>query len=97
MSIYPCDTPYSQTSITIYTKWKIQQAYLDPFTSCTFFVNLLTDDEKMYKTEVFIMAGNEYTDWGNNDQYLVNWINTQITYLTIPPQQPPETPQPPSI
>ena len=37
----------------------------------------------------YLLQGTEYTDWGNNDQYIVDLLNSKIPDLLNPPPPPP--------
>ncbi len=36
------------------------------------------DDNYNYVNKYVTLTGTDYTNWGNDDSYLVNWVNTHI-------------------
>jgi hypothetical protein len=42
------------------------------------FIVFLYNDNKMISTRNYTMAGEDYTNWGNDDQYVYEWITVQL-------------------
>jgi hypothetical protein len=47
-------------------------------TSAKIVVKLLDGNGSLINVEVLTISETEYTDWGNDDQYIVDWSLTQL-------------------
>ena len=65
------------TVTTVYTCYEILEVKIVLFTSCMVTV-LLSSDEGSKKIVNLIMINEDYINWNDNDQYLVDWINTKL-------------------
>ena len=41
-------------------------------------VNLLDIDDKIIDTRLYLLQGDDYNNWGTDDNYLVNWVKTKL-------------------
>ena len=49
-----------------------------------FLINQVYDaSNNLIITKSIVLTGTDYTNWGNNDQYLINYIESKIPTLTI--------------
>ncbi len=67
----------TETVTTVYTSYEILEVKVVPFTSCTITV-LLSSDEGLKKIVNLTMSNQDYANWNDDDQYLVDWINTKL-------------------
>lgn len=68
----------TETVITNYTSYEILEVKVIPFTSCTITV-MLYSDTGVRKIENLAMDSADYANWNDNDQYLIDWINTKLS------------------
>ena len=61
----------------------INQVNLTPFTSSVIVISLYDSSNNFITTTSINLTGADYTNWGNNDQYLINYIENKIPTLTI--------------
>lgn len=47
-------------------------------TSAKVVVKLLDENQNLINIEVLSISETEYTDWGNDDQYIIDWSLTQL-------------------
>jgi hypothetical protein len=47
-------------------------------TSAKIVVKLLDGNGSLINVEVLTISETEYTDWGNDDQYIIDWSLTQL-------------------
>ena len=47
-------------------------------TSAKVVVKLLDENGGLINVEVLTISETEYTDWGNDDQYIIDWSLTQL-------------------
>ena len=47
-------------------------------TSAKVVVKLLDENQNLINIEVLTISETEYTDWGNDDQYIIDWSLTQL-------------------
>lgn len=67
-----------ETVTTVYTSYEILEVKVVPFQSCAISV-LLSSEDGPRKIMNLIMGGEDYTNWNDDDQYLIDWINTQLS------------------
>jgi hypothetical protein len=69
------DSPYVKTN-TI-NKVIIRIANIELFTSVTVIASLF-DHDLLVDNQVFKIEGQEYNDWSNDDQYIVDLVMTKL-------------------
>jgi hypothetical protein len=47
----------------------------------------LMDNNEMVKSERFVIEGEDYTNWGNDDDYIVNYVLTKLGLTKLTPDQ----------
>ncbi len=67
----------TETITTTYTSYEILEVKVIPFTSCMITI-LLSSDDNQRKIENLAMDSTDYANWNDDDQYLVDWINTKL-------------------
>lgn len=75
---YNLDNPVQQVITNTITKFSIVSVTINPYSSADIIVKLLTADDVQVSTARYIMQGQDYLDWNNNDDYLIVWIKNQI-------------------
>ena len=66
------------------------------FQSANIRVSLMDDTGVMQKQVLYLLQGEEYTNWGGDDQYIVDLIIDKIPGWVNPPPTPDPTPDPPT-
>ncbi len=66
-----------ETVTTVYTSYEILEVKIVPFISCTITV-LLSSAEGVNKISNLMMNNEDYVNWNDDDQYLIDWINTKL-------------------
>jgi len=64
-------TPYVRTNIINNIKITVNRIVL--FKSVSISVNLL-EDNKLIENKFYDIKGDDYTAWGNDDNYIVNYV-----------------------
>lgn len=67
-----------ETVTTVYTSYEILEVKVIPFQTCMVTI-LLSSDEGAKKIMNLAMANEDYANWNDDDQYLIDWINNQIS------------------
>jgi hypothetical protein len=57
---------------------KIEITQLILFSSCQFRVYLFDQDDNLVKCQILNMSGADYQGWEANDQYVIQWVKTQL-------------------
>ena len=47
----------------------------------------LMDNNQMVKSEMILIEGTDYTNWGNNDDYIVTYVLTKLGLTKLTPEQ----------
>ena len=48
------------------------------FESITLSVSLIDVTDTTLEVKVYTITGEEYESWGNDDQYIVNWVKSKL-------------------
>lgn len=76
------------TSISITTTkniggFIIDQINVTPFTSAVVIISLYDASNNFITNSNVTLTGADYTNWGNNDQYIITYIENKIPTLAI--------------
>ena len=76
------------TPVTIQTTknvngFLINQVTITPFTSASVIISLYDSSNNYIQNSTINLTGTNYTNWGNNDQYLITYIEGQIPTLSL--------------
>ena len=61
----------------------INQVNITPFTEANVVTSLYDASNNLITTKSIVLTGTDYTSWGNNDTYLIDFIESKIPTLTI--------------
>jgi len=78
MSNYPISEPITKTITTTYTTYTINNLIITPFEQASMIIQLFTEDKQTSITQYLVMSGNDYNNWGGDDEYLINWVNNYL-------------------
>jgi len=76
MSAIPINYTFTETMTT--TSMKIEITQLILFTSCQFRITFFSQDETPVKCVILNMGLGDYQQWQDNDEYVVNWVKSQL-------------------
>jgi hypothetical protein len=80
ISIQEKEIAYTTETIS---KIKISDGTIELKNSVTFIVLLMNSNSDILKREKVKIEGEEYTNWGNNDQYILNLILSKLGLTQI--------------
>lgn len=75
---YNLDAPVEQIIRHIIIKFSINDITITPFQSANIYVNLFNINDECVSSKLFIMEGEAYAQWGDSDEYLIQWTKQQI-------------------
>jgi hypothetical protein len=84
INISVIDSPYTK-SYTI-NKVVIRVMNLELYKSVNVHARLM-DNNQMVKSEMILIEGTDYTNWGNNDDYIVTYVLTKLGLTKLTPEQ----------
>lgn len=76
MSTTPIEYVYTQNVECV--SMRIETNNLTLFQSCVFSVSLLDANNNVVKVHILDMTGDDYTNWGGDDSYVVNWVKAKL-------------------
>lgn len=75
---YPIFPPVEQVIRTVIVGFRIENVSVNLFASANISVSYLDDRGYNIGGNVFLMEGEDYALWNNDDEYLVVWTTTQV-------------------
>jgi hypothetical protein len=78
---YPLIPPVEQVIKTVIFSFKIENVSVNLFTSANISVSYLDDRGFCVGGNVFLMEGEDYALWNNDDEYLVEWTTIQVKQI----------------
>lgn len=78
---YPIIPPVEQIVKTIITGFQIENVSVNLFTSANISVSYLDERGLCVGGNIFLMEGEDYALWNNDDEYLVEWVTLQIKQI----------------
>ena len=70
--------PITKTDITTLTSFEINSVSVKLNQSAEVLVYLKNSDNVIVASEMVVIEGTDYQAWGNDDQYIVNYINNYL-------------------
>ena len=49
-----------------------------PFIKANIMVVLFDENDKVIDNRCYVLDGEDFLNWGNDDKYLVNWVKTKL-------------------
>ena len=71
-------TPYTITTITTIKSMCINLINLTLGTSATFSIQLYDENGNMFKNQMITLIDAAYTNWGGDDDYVIQYIATYL-------------------
>ena len=82
-SITTLTSPINITTTKTINGFLINQVSITPFTSASVIISLYDSSNNYIQNSTINLIGTNYTNWGNNDQYLISYIESQIPTLQL--------------
>ena len=82
-SITNLTTPITITTTKNVNGFLINQVTITPFLSASVIISLYDSSNNYIQNSTINLTGTNYTSWGNNDQYLITYIESQIPTLSL--------------
>ena len=92
---YPSDVPIEPSVITevkTITNFRLSTQDLQLFTSVTFRVELLSDVGNLIDLKYVVISGDDYKNWNNDDQYIINKVAEKLGFVVKPSEPAPAEP-----
>jgi hypothetical protein len=75
--------PYDQITTKVISGFDIQNIELVLFNSARIFVRLLDENGNMMDLKFITMEGEDYANWGSDDNYIINFVATKLGFTII--------------
>jgi hypothetical protein len=76
-NVQPTDITTTQTIV----RFSLDIIELILNTSATFRVLSFDANDKIVKTQFVSLIGTDYTNWGNDDEYVINFVAEQLGFI----------------
>ena len=86
--------PAEEISVRIITSFTVAVIRLELFTSVTVNAMLYGENNNFIEVKTLTLSGQDYLDWNNNDQYLINKVAEILGFTIITPVPPEPIPDP---
>ena len=83
LTITTLSSPVTITTTKSIHGFLINQVSITPFTTASVIISLYDSSNNYIKNSTINLTGTNYTSWGNNDQYLISYIEGQIPTLSL--------------
>ena len=83
MTSYTIETK-QYTDISEVSAIRIELVNLELFVKAEFDVRLYKTDKSFYKRFNFALEGDDYNNWGNSDEYIINKICEVYGFVIVP-------------
>jgi hypothetical protein len=80
--------PSTQVVTNIITSFIANVTSIELFTSAIISVNLYNADPNLIKTVNLPLVGDDYQNWANNDQYIIDYVAAQLGFVLAPSPPP---------
>ena len=78
MEFIQLTTPYTIVMTNIASSFKIEMINLVLFESATFRIMFYDDSNELLEIKIIAIEGENYLNWKNDDQFVVDYIKTQL-------------------
>jgi hypothetical protein len=82
--------PFDEITTKVITGFKVRVQDIELFTSANIIVELLDSSNTPRDVKFLKISGDDYTNWSNDDQYIINYVANQLgfTIITTPTPTP---------
>lgn len=77
-AVYPMDPPCQKVITQTVASFSISSVYVNPFNSAVVNVRMFDENNNPLAGNCFVMQGEDYSKWNNDDGYLVQFVSDQI-------------------
>lgn len=71
--------PITKTDVQTIIKFDISVVSVALFQSCKIRVGLYNDKGNLVLNKIISMEGDDYLNWSNDDNYLIDWVKNKIS------------------
>jgi hypothetical protein len=75
--------PQPQTTVKTVTSFSINVVNFVLFQSVTLNVMLFDENKNFISVQIIDITGEDYTKWGSNDDYIINYVAQKLGLQTI--------------
>ena len=83
LNITTLTSPINITTTKTINGFLINSVNVNPFTSASVVISLYDSSNNFIKNSTINLTGTDYTSWGNNDQYLISFIEGKIPSIVL--------------
>ena len=76
--------PFNEITTNVITNVIISVDFVVLFTKALFTVDFYNSDGKLVKRERVEIAGDDYSNWGNSDDYIINYVTNYYGLTPAP-------------
>jgi len=76
--------PKTETTTRVVVRFSLDIIELIVNTSATFRVNTYNIKDALIDSQFVILAGAAYSNWGNNDEYVVQYVANELGFTLVP-------------
>jgi len=71
-------TPVTVTRVTVIDKFVIKKVDVKLKENAEIIVDLVDNTGNYAGTKFLVISGEDYTNWGSDDDYIINWIKNNL-------------------
>jgi len=75
---------YDETTTKTIVRFSLDISQMELSISATFRVSLYDANDKYISNKYVIIEGQDYLDWGNDDQYVINFVAQKLGFTLLP-------------
>lgn len=79
----PNIVPFDKVVTTVIYSFDIQSIEISLFNSAKIRVTLLNEQGNIVDVSIVLLQGDDYTNWGNDDNYIVNFVAKQLGFTIV--------------
>lgn len=70
--------PIERITTNIITNFEVKIINIKLFKSCILGITFYTSDNQFVEYKSFELTGNDYTNWGANDDYIIEYVKSKM-------------------
>jgi hypothetical protein len=75
---------YDETTTKTAVRFSLDISQMELSVSATFRVSLYDANDKYISNKYVIIEGQDYTAWGNDDQYVIDFVAQKLGFTLLP-------------
>ena len=76
-------TPFDQVTTKVITSFSVNVNNLVLNTSASLTVQLYDQNEMLVDIKMIQIKGEDYTNWSNNDEYIINYVAEKMGFVIV--------------